>query len=428
MAARMAIPGIRLRRPALLAVSSAFVVLFLLPLTGSTHEPITTNVRFNKEIIRILEKNCLACHSPGKMRGDISLTTYEEARPWAKAIKEEVLEKRMPPYQAVRGFGSFVRNYGLSQREIDLLVSWVEGGAPKGDAKDLPPAQTNQGDWVLGQPDLILRPSKETRLAANQDSMTTCFLLNTNLKEDRWISGLEFKAGNESVVHSATISLADAGSVRNSRKAARSCPPVSSKEEILGSWVPGQNVARLPAGVGRLIPRGSNIVVRIRYHANAEPAVDLSSIGLFFSLEPPDRQVTSILMTAPTNLAPATQPLRVTSSQILGVPSEAIGLRPIPFPFAKSIEVTAYRPDGTREVLIWVRDRRYDWSPSYSFKKPVTLPEGTRIEVVAYLDNSAENPNNPNDPPKAIRFAAPLCEVFLSQGIAAKMASTASRN
>jgi len=84
---------------------------------------------FNKEIVRIFQRHCLACHNSGTIT-DISLANYAQARPWAKAFKEEVLEKRMPPYQAVKGFGRFHDDYSLTQREIDQIVSWVEGGAP----------------------------------------------------------------------------------------------------------------------------------------------------------------------------------------------------------------------------------------------------------------------------------------------------------
>ena len=86
-------------------------------------------------------------------------------------------------------------------------------------------------------------------------------------------------------------------------------------------------------------------------------------------------------------------------------------------PFAKSVEATAYRPDGTAEVLIWAKNRRLDWEPIYYFRNPVELPKGTRIEVIAYLDNSAENPNNPHDPPRAIQFAEGLCDLFLAQSV-----------
>ena len=123
-------------------------------------------------------------------------------------------------------------------------------------------------------------------------------------------------------------------------------------------------------------------------------------------------------MAAPLTSVPvAAEGYRVKSSYVLSAGAEAIGLRPILFPFAKSVEATAYRPDGTAEVLIWAKNRRLDWEPTYYFRKPVELPKGTRIEVVAYLDNSAENPNNPHDPPRAIQFSEDLCDLLLTQEI-----------
>src|SRR5437588_2513009 len=113
-------------------VSVLFITVVFFPFVFvSAHEPITTKVRFNKELIRILQRNCLSCHRPGGVA--FSLATYDEARPWAKAIKEEILEKRMPPWRAVKGYGDFSNAPALTQRDIDLIVNWVEGGAPKGD-------------------------------------------------------------------------------------------------------------------------------------------------------------------------------------------------------------------------------------------------------------------------------------------------------
>src|SRR5262245_5973282 len=154
------------------ATAASLIVFILLatPIsrTGSAHEPITTKVMFNKEVIRILEHNCLACHAPGRIKSDIPLTTYDEARPWAKAIKEEVLEKRMVPFQAVKGYGSFVHDYTLPQRDVELLVSWIEGGAPRGEAKDYPKEEIDKlitgKEWRLGAPDLVLQPDKETKI------------------------------------------------------------------------------------------------------------------------------------------------------------------------------------------------------------------------------------------------------------------------
>src|SRR5215510_11019899 len=132
------------------------------------HEPITTKVRFNKEVIRIFERSCLGCHRPNGL-SPMSLATYEEARPWAKAIKEELLEKRMPVWHAVKGYGEFRNAPPLTDREIDLIVNWVEGGTPKGDDKDFPAEVSSANDWALGQPDLILKPEAPHQVASDAD-------------------------------------------------------------------------------------------------------------------------------------------------------------------------------------------------------------------------------------------------------------------
>jgi hypothetical protein len=105
--------------------------------TAMAHDPITTNLTFTQEISRILNKHCVSCHRDGGT--SMALTTYEEVRPWAKAIRDEVLEHRMPPWDAVKGVGDFRDDQSLSQPEIDMLVGWVEGGAPEGDPIYLPP-------------------------------------------------------------------------------------------------------------------------------------------------------------------------------------------------------------------------------------------------------------------------------------------------
>jgi hypothetical protein len=100
------------------------------------HDVITTPITFSREISRLLYNRCVSCHREGGMA--FSLTTYEEARPWAKAIKEEVLGRRMPPWGAVKGFGEFRDDQGLTQEQLEVISDWVEGGAPEGDPKLLP--------------------------------------------------------------------------------------------------------------------------------------------------------------------------------------------------------------------------------------------------------------------------------------------------
>ncbi|HKX27805.1 MAG TPA: cytochrome c, partial [Blastocatellia bacterium] len=217
---------------------------------GRTHEPITTKIMFNREIIRIFQAHCLGCHSSGRLKADLPLTTYDEARPWAKAIKEEILEKRMSPYQPVKGYGQFRNDYLLSPREIESIVSWVEGGAPRGEEKDYPGpaiAELIGGEaWPLGRPDLILQSDGETRPAARESDEIRGFILPTRLKEQRWLSGFDFRPGDGAVVHSASFFI-DRSSPAGKKKGA-------ARLEVLGEWVPGQIADRLPPETARPLP------------------------------------------------------------------------------------------------------------------------------------------------------------------------------
>ena len=117
-------------------IRRALTLAVLMALFSSAHDVITTPITFSREISRLIYNRCASCHREGGSA--FSLVTYDEARPWAKAIKEEVLERRMPPWGAVKGFGQFQDDRGLTQEQIELIADWVEGGAPEGDPALLP--------------------------------------------------------------------------------------------------------------------------------------------------------------------------------------------------------------------------------------------------------------------------------------------------
>jgi hypothetical protein len=402
--------------------------LFTFALTSSAHEPITTKVRFNKEVVRIFQQSCLGCHHAGGIA--MSLETYDEARPWAKAIKEEVLEKRMPPLRAVKGYGEFRNTASLTQREIDLIVNWVEGGAPKGDDKDLPAGPLFADDWRLGKPDVILKPENEINIAADADEYRTV-VLATNLKEDRWLSAIDLLPGNGSVVHCAKIHLlknesaggqpASMMQVKNDDLGAAPPPLDLQNARVLATWMPGQKTVALDGGVGELLPAGSRIAVKIHYRGAGEAAKDLSRIGLYFSKGPQTKELRGLTITGDDSAIPVGAALHQSKSS-LTIPSDsqAIGIRPRVHPLVASLQATAYRPDGSQQVLIWTRGYQFDWGPTYLFKQPVALPKGTRVEVIVYYDNSESNQHNPNNPAVPVRWseltADPWCVLLLATG------------
>jgi hypothetical protein len=410
-------------------MSLAFVLLSFCLSPSTAHEPITTKVRFNKEVVRILQRNCLGCHHTGGLA--MSLETYAEARPWAKAIKEELLEKRMPPWHAVRGYGEFRNTPAVTQREIDLIVNWVEGGAPKGDDKDLPDGPLYSSEWQLGTPDLILRPQSESQVAADADEHRSVSL-STELKEDRWLTAIDLRPGMGSVVHCATLNLEAAPVVEPAMPARvvsgdeRSISPgagsakASTSTAILGTWAPGQRTVALPEGVARLLPAGSRIVVTIHYRGAGEEVKDLSEVGLYFSKTVPRKPIKQIAITDPDAVIPAGNELqRFKSAVTIQDDAEAIAVRPFVHPLVSSVQATAFRPDGTQEILIWTRGYQFDWQQTYYYKHAVALPKGTRVEVIAYWDNSDQNPKNPNDPAKQVRWSdltpMPLCELLVAK-------------
>jgi mono/diheme cytochrome c family protein len=377
----------------------AFCLLPFAFRSAAAHEPITTKVRFNKEVVRILQRSCLGCHRPGGIA--MSLATYDEARPWAKAIKEEVLNKRMPPWHAVKGFGDFRNAPLLTQREVDLLVNWVEGGAPKGEESDLPTAPLYSGDWRLGKPDLVLKPQAAAGVAASADETRT-ITLATNTTEARWLAAIDLRPGEARVVHCAKFYLEGE----------------QSPGLCLGTWMPGQKTVAWPEGTAQLLPAGARLAVEIHYHGTDEAAKDASEVGLYFAKSTPNRQVQEIAITddearIPAGVAKHQASVSYTTREDV----EALALRPLVNPLITSLQATAYRPDGSEEVLLWARGYQFDWQPTYHFKRAAVLPKGTRIEVIAYFDNSDGNRNNPNDPPKALRLRdisdEPLCAMVI---------------
>ena len=411
-------PGAALRLGVMTVGLATSCLLTLVLRPASAHEPITTRVRFNKEVIRVLQRNCLGCHHPGGAA--MSLATYDEARPWAKAIKEELLEKRMPPWCAVKGYGEFSNAPSLTHRDIDMIVNWVEGGAPKGDEKDLPPSPLFSNDWQLGKPDLTLKPEVPSKVAADADEFRT-LVLGANLKEDRWISAIDLQPGNGTVVHCAKVY-----SLRSSAEA----PPMTpvrtddaglsvdlSAATVLGTWAPGQKRV-LFEDVAQLLQAGSRIAVKIHYRGAGEAVNDLSTVGLYFAKNLQRRPLQEIAITNPgANIPVAAEPYPIKVSVTTQSDTEAIAIRPRVHPLVMSLQATAYRPDGSEEVLIWTRRYQFDWEPTYVFRQPIILPRGTRVDVVAYFDNSEENQKNPNDPPKPLRWSEissdPLCALLV---------------
>jgi hypothetical protein len=353
------------------------------------------------------------------------LTTYAEARPWAKAIKEEVIERRMPPWQAVPGYGEFANDPSLSGRDLDLITAWVEGGAPKGDDKDLPQLPDFSSEWPLRKPDLILAPSSAYPVRTEGEDEYRCFTLSNRSSANRWVKAVDVRPGDPSLVHHAFLWV-DGEDRAGQLEAEDEIPgyacvdgPRFVPAGYLGGWVPGQTPIVLPPGIANLLPANSNLILQVHYHRSGSETQDQSKVGIYFSREPVVKRLRSVaIVNTKIEIPPGESSYQVKAALPIEKDADAISVQPHMHLLGKSMEVTACRPDGAREVLVWVRNFDFNRQTTYVFKKPVPLPKGTRIEVTAYYDNSAKNSRNPNSPPKPVHWGEKttdeMCVAYLT--------------
>jgi hypothetical protein len=174
----------------------AAVIITRSALTGAEAATLT----FSKDIAPIFAKNCMSCHRSGEI-APMSLISYKEVRPWAKSIREKVVTREMPPWHADPAHGQWANDRRLSQKELDAIVAWVDGGALEGDSKDLPSPPKFATGWQIGEPDIVFNMPEEFKVPAEGAVPYMYFTVPTNFKEDKYIAAMEARAGDLSVVH-----------------------------------------------------------------------------------------------------------------------------------------------------------------------------------------------------------------------------------
>lgn len=383
------------------------LVLGLLPAWADDARP-----TFTKDVLPILQENCQTCHRPAGrnmsgMVAPMSLMTYEEVRPWAKAMARAVQDRIMPPWHATDAtHGVFKNERTLTQKQIDTIIRWVETGAARGDAADAPaPVQFRDG-WYMGDPDLVLSFNEPYFVEDHVEDLyhnITVTLTEDQLPEDRWITSMEFKPGSEVVHH--VIAYASSGGAG------------SAERDHLGGLAPGTDAADYPEGYGKLLRKGSDFIFAMHYHKEAGPGTgkwDNTEVAIKF--HPKDKPVQHPLETSPISYGPFEIPpyhshWKVGGVRVFDEDIDIISLMPHTHLRGAKAKYTAYYPDGTSEVLLDVPRYDFNWQTQYIFKEIKRIPAGTRIEWEIVYDNSEENGRkNGFDPSQAVRFGQPTTD------------------
>ena len=381
---------------------------------------------FHRDVEPILQRHCQDCHRPGQV-APFSLLDYAHARKRAEDLATVVGERRMPPWHASTEVGGpFKDARVLSAEEIATLSAWVDAGCPEGDSKEAPPPRRFSSDWPLGPPDLVLTVSEPFALGADGGDEFRVFVLPTGLTEGRWIKAVDFRPGNPKVVHHCLGAFDSRGIAckideTDPAPGYRSFAGFGAEPDGtpffpsggLNGWAPGKLPRPLPAGVGRYLPAGADVLLQVHYHKSGKVERDASSIALYFSKEPIDKQVRAGMVfppRSPLSFRPDLRiPLGSAAHEVRGeltVPYDLhlVGIIPHMHLIGKDFTLTARLPDGAERILIRVDRWDFAWQDGYELVEPLALPKGTVLRMLAHFDNSADNPANPSRPPIEVRW------------------------
>jgi hypothetical protein len=355
---------------------------------------------FTEDVAPILMKRCVSCHHPGEI-APMSLLTYDDVRPWAKSIREAVLTRKMPPWQADTKIGHFSNDISLSDREIDTIVRWVDHGAARGNPSKMPAAPRFNDGWKLGEPDYVLDMGKIDVPASGPDLFLDRHV-QLDLPEDRWVRAVEIQIGNRKVLHHLVTFL---GVVEMSGSdGQRPRNPISPTARILSVWAAGTPPTVFPEGMGHPVAKNQDLTFNIHLHPGGEAASDHSKVGIYFGKGKLEKTIRTGLTGNPGILIPAgADNVGSSASYVFGSDTQIISLFPHMHLRGKDMSYTLTYPDGRRETVLSVPRYDFNWQWLYYPEKHLEVPRGTRLDVTAHWDNSASNRNNP-DPKRTVEF------------------------
>ena len=385
-------------------------------------------VTFSKDIAPIFQQKCQTCHRPGSL-GPMPLVTYEEARPWARSIRNKVLAREMPPWHLDKtvGIQAFINDISLSDAQIETIAAWVDAGAPRGDPADLPPPV----DWpagdrflledTLGPPDLVIR-SKPWTMPAVANDVFFHAVVDVPLTAARWIRAAETKPSlpGRRIAHHASTYLHQPESddfieaelaFRNGQAGIeavlaaqqhRASAPVEVRE-LFTEWAQGKEGEVYPPDTGKLVKPGAKVEFDIHYHAVGEEITDVLEVGWWFHPEgTTPRYSAEYLAFGPfiggeLEIPPHTV-AQHQGSYVLPGPAILHNFQPHMHARGKALLLEAVYPSGGREIINYTDRFDNNWHINYIYAEDAAplLPKGTVLLVTTWHDNTAANRNNPD--------------------------------
>lgn len=368
-------------------------------------------VTFAEHVAPIVFRSCAPCHRPGES-APFPLLTYADVGPRARQIAEVTRSGYMPPWLPSAGHGEFSGDRSLAPEAIATIKRWAENDAPEGDPALTPPIPKVTPGWQLGEPDLIVRMGEPFRVPAEGQDVFRNFVIPLPVERTRFVQAVELRPGNNRVVHHAIMEIDRTSASRDFD--ARDEEPGFPGMHMPGSdppaghflgWTPGKVPRRVPEGMAWPLQRGSDLVLQLHMLPTGKPETIQCSVGLYFTERPPAKTPTVVeLRNDELDIRPGQSAYVAEDSMVLPVTVDATMIYPHAHYLGKRMEVFADLPDGSRKHLLLIQDWDFNWQDEYYYASPPHLPKGTRLTMRYTFDNSAQNPRNPHNPPRHVKY------------------------
>jgi hypothetical protein len=365
-------------------------------------------VTFSKDVAPIFQEKCQTCHRAGSM-APMSLVTYDETRPWAKAIRQRVITRQMPPWHLDKTVGvqKFKNDISLSDDQIATIVKWVDAGAPQGDPKDMPPPKQwpKDNEWQaakeLGEPDLII-PAEPYTMAAHHQDVWWRPEAKIPIDKARWVRAVEVRPaspGARKIVHHAVAYLvqddADAPAAGASADADR--------QGVLMEWAIGKSYDLYRPDTGKLLLPGSKVSWDVHIHAVGEELTAAVELGVWLYKEGQEPKYRTHLTafsgkTGPNLDIPPNSLVESEGFTVLKQAAILENIQPHMHLRGKAMSLEAILPDGTTQMVSYVGNFNFNWMNNYIYEDDAApvFPKGTVIKVTAWHDNTRDNIFNPD--------------------------------
>jgi len=428
-----------------------FLEYVLISLLGA--QVLAATPTFANDIAPLVRDHCLQCHGRGGIGSPLEFTSYEAVKSWAKAMSNAISSRNMPPWSADPEHSlKFKNDARLTVAQIAMFKAWVDAGSPRGAHAQETDLLAQAQDWQGPdgrKPDLVISMTRDFQIPATGDLPYVQILVPVPVLEDKWVSAVQARPGNPSVVHHMAVTelkmpdglpVGDVDGLlsfmRQMHLPASILQPAvradSDAIDMLAIYTPGSGIEKYDEDSGKLLRGGKHnyLAFNVHYTANGKPATDRSQVAFWFRDSPPKHQIFRVAMAGETILAngkelspdtpgekaegtrvvippiaPGEADYELTAVTAFTHPVTIYQMHPHAHFRAKDFRYVAVYPDGHELTLLTVPKYDFHWQLAYELQAPLRLPAGSKLVITAHYDNSANNEFNPA-PNKEVFFRA----------------------